>query len=207
MSSDTMPAHEEFKQLRPSKSEVEAAIRTLIAYIDPDPRREGLQDTPGRVLRAWDQFWASGWTQPTPHIKTFSDGASGYNEMLVVRGIPIYSHCEHHLAPFFGEAVIGYIPSQVKPEILGLSKFTRVANFFARRLQVQERLTTQIGNYLSGLLHPVGLGVVIRCRHMCMESRGVERQGEVTVTSWLDGAIKEEDSARAEFFSLARETR
>lgn len=190
---------------RPSREDALEALRTLIAYIDPNPSREGLRETPHRVLRAWEDYWAAGHTQTPPRISVFADGGEEYNEMLVVRGIPIYSHCEHHLAPFFGEAVIGYIPSDGK--ILGLSKFTRVATFFARRLQVQERLTVQIGQELHRLLRPQGLGVVIRCRHMCMESRGVERQGEFTVTSWLDGAMEEEPETRAEFLALAREAR
>lgn len=172
----------------------------MIAYIEGDFHREGVKATPERVLKAWEEYWGAGYG-PHPPITTFSDGGEGYNEMVIVKDIPVYSHCEHHLAPFFGSATIGYIPTS---RILGLSKLTRIVNHFARRLQVQERLTVQIGRDIKELLKPEGVGVVLHCRHLCMESRGVERQGEMTVTSWLYGALKEEDSARAEFLSLAR---
>ena len=135
-------------------------------------------------------------------MKVFEDGAQEYNELIVVRGIPVYSHCEHHLAPFFGKATIGYVPDG---KIVGLSKLTRLVNCFATRLQVQERLTIQIGNALMTHLEPKAVGVVIRCRHMCMESRGIRTEGEETVTSAMLGELQPNLALRTEFLALARE--
>lgn len=173
----------------------------LLQYIGEDPQRGGLRETPQRFLKAWKE-WGAGYEQdPTALLKTFEDGAERYDEMVLVRDIPIYSHCEHHLAPFFGKAHIAYIPDR---RIVGLSKLARLAECFARRLQVQERLTSQIAHALQDALHPVGVGVVLECRHLCMESRGVRAPGTSTTTSCLLGALKEEEAARAEFMRLVR---
>ena len=134
-------------------------------------------------------------------LKTFEDGAERYDEMVIDHDIPIYSHCEHHLAPFFGKAHIAYIPNG---RIVGLSKLARVAKAFAQRLQVQERLTSQIAHALHEALEPVGVGVVLECRHLCMESRGACVPGTMTTTSCLLGAMKDVPSARAEFLRLTR---
>ncbi len=187
-----------------TRDEALAAVKTLISFIDPDPEREGLARTPERVVCAWEKFWGVGvrTERSLANMTMFKEGYQKYDEMLVVRGIPVYSHCEHHLTPFFGSAAIGYIPRD--GVILGLSKFTRVVNAYARRLQTQEYLTCQIAQYLWGYLRPVGLGVVLQCRHLCMESRGVERSGEETITSALWGDFKTESETRSEFLSLAR---
>ena len=134
-------------------------------------------------------------------LKTFEDGAEGCDEMVVVKDIPFYTHCEHHMAPFFGTATIAYIPDG---RIVGLSKLSRVLDVFARRLQVQERLTTQVADALMEHLKPRGAGVVVRARHLCMESRGVCKQGHHTRTSALRGIFKEDSAVRAEFLSLDR---
>ena len=163
--------------------------------------RPGLVETPARFAKAW-QEWASGYAvKPEELLKSFEDGAEQVNEMVLVRDIPIYSHCEHHLAPFFGVAHIGYIPNG---RIVGLSKLVRLAKAFAQRLQVQERLTNQIADALMQGLSPLGVGVVIECRHLCMESRGVERAGATTVTSALRGAMKDAPEVRAELMALVR---
>ena len=155
-----------------------------------------------RVSRAW-KHWTSGYDQdPAELLKAFEDGAEDYNELIVVRGIPVYSHCEHHLAPFFGKATIGYLPNG---KIVGLSKLTRLVDCFAKRLQVQERLTIQIANALMTHLEPKAAGVVIRCRHMCMESRGIRTPGEETVTSAMLGELQPNLALRTEFLALARE--
>lgn len=173
----------------------------LLQFIGEDPKRGGLLETPRRVAKAWEA-WTAGYHQdPAAVLKTFEDGAEGADEMVVVKDIPFYSHCEHHLAPFFGTATIGYIPSG---KVVGLSKLSRVTNIFAKRLQVQERLTNQIADALVSHLAPAGVGVVLRARHMCMESRGVCQQGHSTVTSALRGAMREQAATRAEFLSLAR---
>lgn len=175
-------------------------VTRLLQYIGEDPKRGGLKETPSRVLKAWKE-WTSGYGQD-PHkiLKCFEDGSENYDEMVVVRDLPFYSHCEHHLAPFFGTATIAYIPTK---RIVGLSKLGRLLEMFSRRLQVQERLTTQIADTLQKELDPKGCGVIVRARHLCMESRGLNRQGHSTITSALRGVFLE-DKVRAEFMAMAR---
>ena len=175
-------------------------VTRLLQYVGEDPMREGLLETPARVAKAWKQ-WTSGYEVDIAKLlKVFKDGSNGYDEMVIVKDIPIYSHCEHHLAAIFGTATIAYIPDG---SIVGLSKLSRLADAFARRLQVQERLTTQIANALNEHLKPKGVGVVIKARHLCMESRGVCQQGHHTITSALHGVLKTDPAARAEFMALA----
>jgi GTP cyclohydrolase I len=180
---------------------VRQATAGLLHAIEGDSAsREGLEDTPQRVAKAW-KHWTSGYSVDIKKLlKTFKDGANGYSEMVIVKDIPIYSKCEHHLADIFGTATIAYIPDG---KVVGLSKLSRLADAFARRLQVQERLTTQIADALVEHLTPVGVGVVVRARHMCMESRGICQQGHHTITSALRGAILNEAATRAEFMRLA----
>ena len=174
----------------------------LLAHLGEDPSRQGLVETPKRVEKAW-RHWTSGYQQnPADILKVFDDGAERYSELIMVRNIPVYSHCEHHLAPFFGTATIGYIPDG---KIVGLSKLTRLVECFARRLQVQERLTSQIAEALMTHVQPLSVGVVIRCRHMCIESRGIQATGEETVTYALIGEIQSNLGLRGEFFALAGE--
>ncbi|WP_374361029.1 GTP cyclohydrolase I FolE [Pseudoduganella danionis] len=176
--------------------------RRLIASFGEDPNRPGLLETPARVSKAW-QHWTSGYAQdPVELLKAFEDGAEQYNELIVVRNIPVYSHCEHHLAPFFGKATVGYVPNG---KIVGLSKLTRLVDCFAKRLQVQERMTMQIANALMEVLEPKAVGVVVRCRHLCMESRGIRTPGEETVTSAMLGELQPNLAMRTEFLALARE--
>ncbi len=171
----------------------------LLQYIGEDPSRGGLHETPARAAKAWD-FWTSGYdTDPASVLKVFEDGAEGCDEIVLVKNIPVYSHCEHHLAAIFGVAHVGYIPDG---KIVGLSKINRVVDLFARRLQVQERLTNQIADTLQEHLGPLAVGVVLECRHLCMESRGVCQQGHSTITSALRGAFREDPTARSEFLSL-----
>lgn len=179
----------------------EATIRNLLGgIIGEDVNREGLQETPARVVKAW-KHWTSGYhVDIAGLLKVFEDGAEGYDEM-VVRKTRIYSHCEHHLAPIIGDCTIAYIPNG---RVVGLSKLDRLADAFARRLQVQERLTTQIADALMQHLEPKGVGVYVNARHMCIESRGVQQHSSDTVTSALRGVIKDDPAARAEFLALAR---
>jgi len=175
--------------------------RRFIISLGEDPDRLGLSETPARVEKAW-KHWTAGYTQnPADLLKTFEDGAEQYNELIVVRNIPVYSHCEHHLAPFFGKATIGYMPDG---KIVGLSKLTRLMECFAKRLQVQERLTIQVANALMESLQPKAVGVVIRCRHLCMESRAIRTPGEETVTSAMLGELQPNLAMRTEFLALAR---
>lgn len=185
--------------------DIPTAIRSLLWSIGEDPNREGLQETPDRVAAAW-QEWCAGYQLSDGDIagmlKTFEDGAEEMgDEMVVVRDMEFYSHCEHHMAPFFGTVTIAYVPDR---KIVGLSKFARVTEAFARRLQVQERLTNQIANVIHETLQPRGVGVLVNARHFCMCSRGIGSQGSSTTTSALRGVFKKKAKVRAEFLSLAR---
>ena len=186
------------------RTDVETAVCSLLWSIGEDPNREGLQETPGRVAAAW-QEWTAGYRiqDPGKLLKTFEDGAEQCgDELVVVNGIEFYSHCEHHMAPFFGTASVAYIPCG---KVVGLSKLARVVDAFARRLQVQERLTNQIADCVDKALDPLGVGVIMRAKHFCMCSRGVGKQGSTTTTSALRGALREKPEARAEFMALCRE--
>lgn len=180
-------------------------IKELLQLIEPGNEeilREGLQDTPNRVAKAFTH-WFGGYNADIAEILAtqFQDGGEGYDEMVIVKDIPFYSKCEHHMADIFGTVTIAYIPNG---RVVGLSKLSRCVDAYARRLQVQERLTKQIADALMEHLHPLGVGVVLRARHMCMESRGICQQGHHTITSALRGVLKEDASARAEFMALAR---
>lgn len=180
---------------------VQKAIGTLIVGLGFTELREGIARTPERVAHAWLE-WTRGYDADAAElIKTFEDGAEGYDQMVLLKSIPVYSHCEHHLAPIFGVAHVAYIPDK---KIIGLSKIPRIVDIFARRLQVQERMTAQIADALNDGLKPLGVGVVINARHFCMESRGVHRQGISTVTSALRGVMLTNGDARREFLSLAQ---
>lgn len=186
----------------PDRMRLEECFAQILEVVDPEPERGGLDETPTRAAKAWLE-WTSGYSVDIKSLlKVFEDGAQGCDEMVVVKDIPIHSHCEHHLAAIFGTATIGYLPNG---KIVGLSKLNRLADAFARRLQVQERMTNQIAEALMEHLAPLGCGVVIKARHMCMESRGVCQQGTVTFTSALRGVFREDPAVRAEFLALARE--
>ena len=176
-----------------------AMVRQLLRLIGEDPDREGLQETPLRFLKAMAEYTKGYRERPEDVLKVFEDGGEGVDEMVIVRDIPVYSLCEHHLAPFFGKAYVGYVPDK---KILGLSKISRLVEVYSRRLQVQERLTNQIADALAKHLQPLGVAVVIECRHLCMESRGVKHAGSSTVTSALRGSIKKNADTRKEFLSL-----
>lgn len=162
--------------------------------------RDGLKETPMRVAKAWEHFTSGYYQDAGDILKVFEDGAENYDEMVMVKNIPLYSRCEHHLEPIFGTATIAYIPNG---RIVGLSKLSRLADMHARRLQVQERLTNDIAEDLWTHLKPKGVGVVLQCRHFCMEARGLCQQGHHTVTSALRGVMKEQGETRAEFLRLA----
>lgn len=173
----------------------------LLQFIGEDARRGGLKETPERYLKSW-KYFTSGYKQTAESVmKVFDDGAEHYDQMVLIKSIPVYSQCEHHLVPFFGVAHIAYIPDG---KIVGLSKLSRVVDIFARRLQVQERLTSQIANALDTNLKPKGVAVVLECRHLCMEARGICQQGHTTVTSAMYGVFRHNADTRAEFMELIR---
>lgn len=174
----------------------ETLVESLLCKIGEDTERNGLIETPNRVAKAWLE-WTSGYGEDASEIlKVFDDGAESYDQMVTVKNIPFYSHCEHHLAPFFGTCTISYIPNG---RIVGLSKMSRIVKMFANRLQVQERMTSQIAGALFENLNPLGVGVSVTARHMCMESRGICQQGHETVTTALKGKLLNNENARREF--------
>lgn len=181
------------------KYATEDLLESFLWRLGDNPTRGGLKETPERVTKAWE-FFCSGYGQdPKDVLKTFEDGGEKYDELLFQANIPIFSNCEHHMQTFFGVAHIAYVPNG---RVVGLSKLSRLAEIFARRLQVQERLTQQIADALMDNLSPKGVGVVLQMRHMCMEARGIQKVGTVTMTSCLRGCVKEEPECRSEFMSL-----
>src|SRR5229473_5782380 len=179
---------------------MEELIRELLKEIGEDPSREGLERTPERVAKAW-RYFTSGYTQNVADILNGALFSEDYDEMVVVKDIDFYSICEHHLLPFFGKCHIAYMPSN---KIVGLSKLPRLVEMFARRLQVQERLTTQIAQTLNEVLQPRGVAVVIEALHLCMLMRGVEKQNSKAVTSAMLGQFRDRPETRAEFMELIR---
>jgi len=183
----------------PSREDVEAAFRSALAWIGEDPDRDGLRETPARVARAFQEYF-SGYGQDPEEIlqKTFEE-IDGYDEMVVLRGIPLQSHCEHHIAPIIGRAWVAYVPNE---RVVGISKLARVVDAYAKRLQIQERLTAQIANTIEHVLKPKGIGVVIKAVHHCMTDRGINKQGTDLVTSRMLGCFRENAMTRQEFLSM-----
>jgi GTP cyclohydrolase I len=184
----------------PPSDQFQQAIKRLLEELDPEPHREGLRETPRRVEKAF-RAYTSGYAQDPKKVIGDALYEAETDEMVVVKNIEIYSLCEHHLAPFFGKAHVGYIPSD---KIVGISKIARVVEIYARRLQVQERLTMQIAQALQEVLKPRGVGVVIEASHLCMMMRGVEKQNSSTVTSCLLGFFRKDERTRSEFLQLVR---
>ena len=183
---------------RPSREEAEAAIRTLIRWAGDDPAREGLAETPARVARAYEE-WFSGYGQdPADYLRRTFEEVGGYDEMVILRAIPFESHCEHHMAPIIGEVHVGYLPGC---RVVGISKLARLVDAYARRLQIQERLTAQIADTLQEVLEPRGVGVVIESTHECMTTRGVGKRGVTMVTSRMLGGFRRNPATRREFFA------
>ncbi|MDJ0655409.1 MAG: GTP cyclohydrolase I FolE [Xanthomonadales bacterium] len=188
-------------QPRPSREDAEAAVRTLLQWAGDDPDREGLLDTPARVARAY-QDWFRGYAEdPTEYLRRTFEEVEGYDEMIVLRNIDFESHCEHHLAPIIGQAHVAYIPTN---KVVGISKLARVVDTFARRLQVQEKMTAQIANCIEDVLKPLGVGVVIKASHECMTTRGVHKTGVSMVTSQMLGNFRKDARTRMEFLEIIR---
>ncbi len=184
---------------RPSREDAEHAVRTLIRWAGDDPRREGLLDTPGRVVRAYEEFF-SGYEQDPRAVlaRTFTE-VEGYDEMIVMNDIRFESHCEHHMVPIIGKAHVGYLPNR---RVVGISKLARLVDIYARRLQVQEKMTVQIADTLQEVLRPKGVAVVIEAAHQCMTTRGVHKPGVGLVTSRMVGAFRDDPSTRREFLAV-----
>jgi GTP cyclohydrolase I len=184
---------------RPSRKEVEAAVRTLIEWAGDDPSREGLRGTPDRVARAFEEFFSGYDTDPVELLHRTFDEINGYDEMVVLRDIRFESHCEHHLAPIIGKAHVAYLP---RSRVVGISKLARLVEVYAKRLQIQEKMTAQIANTLNEVLQPKGVAVVIEAAHQCMTTRGVHKPGVTMVTSSMIGAFREDQATRREFLAM-----
>ena len=183
----------------PDRAQAEDAVRTLLRWAGDDPSREGLVDTPARVARAFEEFFAGYREDPLAYLERTFEEVDGYDEMVVLRDIRLESYCEHHLAPILGKIHIGYLP---KSRVVGISKLARVADAYAKRLQIQEKLTAQIANCINDVLQPKGVAVVIEAEHQCMTTRGVHKPGVVMVTSRMLGAFRESSDTRREFLSF-----
>ncbi len=187
------------KPRRPSRKKAEEAIHTLLLWAGEDPGREGLVDTPARVAKAYED-WFSGYKQdPVRYLRRTFEEVEGYDEMVVLRDISFESHCEHHMAPIIGKVHIGYLP---KNKIVGISKLARVVEAFARRFQVQEKMTAQIATCIEDVLKPKGVGVVIEAVHQCMTTRGIHKSGVSMVTSQMLGGFRKDARTRAEFLRM-----
>jgi GTP cyclohydrolase I len=190
-------------QQRPTREEAEAAVRTLIAWTGDDPAREGLRDTPERVARAFEEFYSGYGHDPSEVLTATFREVAGYQDMVLVRDIPFYSHCEHHMVPFTGRAHVAYYPVD---GVVGLSKLARLVDLFARRLQTQESLTAQISRALEQYLGARGVAVMLEAEHMCMSLRGAQKPGASTMTSHFSGIFKEDAAEREKFLNLVRPT-
>ena len=184
---------------KPSRAEAESAVKTLLAWAGEDIKREGLKDTPKRVIKAYED-WFSGYNEDPKEVlkKTFSE-LDGYDEIIMLRDIRIESHCEHHIAPFIGSAHVAYLP---KKRVVGISKIARITKIFSKRMQVQEKLTAQIANCIQEVLKPRGVAVVVEAQHQCMTTRGINAPGISMVTSQLLGKFRTDASTRREFYSM-----
>ncbi len=186
---------------RPTQSEAEAAVRTLIRWAGDDPDREGLLETPARVARSYKELFSGYDTDPTEYLERTFEEVGGYDELVVLRDIRVVSFCEHHMLPFTGVVHVGYLPTN---RVVGISKLARVVNGFARRLQIQEKLTAEIAQAVQDVLQPKGVGVVIQSEHSCMTLRGVNTPGSLMTTSTLLGDVRDDPRTRQEFLELVR---
>ncbi|HEY1722183.1 MAG TPA: GTP cyclohydrolase I FolE [Magnetospirillaceae bacterium] len=184
---------------RPSRDEAELAVRTLIRWAGDDPNREGLKETPARVARAYEEFFAGYATDPEEILRRTFEETEGYDEMVLLRDIRLESYCEHHMVPIIGKVHVAYLPSN---RVVGISKLARVVEVYARRLQIQEKLTVQIANTIQKVLRPRGVAVVIDAAHECMTTRGVHKAGVSMVTSHMLGVFRSDATTRRELLSL-----
>jgi GTP cyclohydrolase I len=186
---------------RPTREEAEAAVRTLLRWAGDDPEREGLQDTPARVARAYEEFFSGYAIDPVGLLERTFEEVEGYDEIVLLRDIRVESHCEHHMAPIIGRAHVAYLPDR---RVVGISKLARVVEAYAKRLQIQEKMTAQIANTIEEVLKPRGTAVIIEAVHQCMTTRGVHKPGVTMVTSRMLGAFREDERTRRELLAMVR---
>ncbi len=189
------------QERRPSRAEAEEAVRTLIRWTGDDPTREGLAGTPERVARAYEEYFAGYHDDPVDILQRTFEEVDGYDEMVLLRDIRFESHCEHHMAPILGRAHIAYLPDH---RVVGISKLARLVQVYAKRLQIQEKMTAQIANTIQEVLQPLGVAVVIEASHQCMTTRGVHKPGAALATSRMLGAFRENPTTRREFLTMIR---
>ena len=189
----------EERNQKPSREEAEEAVRTLIAWAGDDPTREGLIETPKRVVKSYEEFYEGYDKNPKEILSKVFEEIEGYDEIVLVKDIPLQSHCEHHMVPIIGKAHVAYLPDQ---RVVGLSKLARVVDMFGKRLQTQETMTAQIADTINDVLQPKGVAVVIDAEHQCMSSRGVNKHGSSTITSRMIGVFRENQKSRMEFLNL-----
>ena len=187
---------------RPSREEAEAAVRVLIQWAGDNPEREGLRDTPARVVRSYEEFFAGYEQEPRELLSRTFEETEGYDEIILLRDIRVESYCEHHMVPIIGRAHVAYLPGS---RVVGISKLARVVDAYSKRLQIQEKLTVQIANTLNEVLQPKGVAVVIEAAHQCMSTRGVHKPGVGMVTSRMLGAFRENPDTRKELLALLAE--
>ncbi|MGZ5932734.1 MAG: GTP cyclohydrolase I FolE [Rhizomicrobium sp.] len=187
------------KPAKPTRQEAEAAIRTMLRWAGDDPNREGLLETPERVVKAFEEWFAGYGQDPEAYMRRTFEEVEGYDNMIVLKDIRLESHCEHHLAPIIGRAHVGYLPTN---RVVGISKLARVVEAYARRLQVQEKMNAQIANTIQRVLEPRGVAVVIEATHQCMTTRGVHKTGVTMVTSTMLGDFRTNEITRGEFLSV-----
>jgi len=185
--------------IRPTRAEAEAAVRVLIRWTGDNPDREGLEATPERVVRSYEEFYAGYQQDPVEILRTTFEETEGYDEMVVLKDITFESHCEHHMVPVIGKAYVAYLPNK---RVVGISKLVRVVEAYAKRLQIQEKMTAQIANAINDTLHPKGVAVVVQGEHQCMTTRGVHKPGVGMVTSTMLGAFRDDASTRREFLAI-----
>ncbi len=184
---------------RPTREEAEAAVRTLLQWAGDDPTREGLVDTPSRVVRSYEEFFAGYEVDPVGLLERTFEETDGYDEIVLLRDIRLESHCEHHMVPIIGRAHVAYLPHR---RVVGISKLARVVEAYAKRLQIQEKLTAQIANTIQQVLEPRGVAVVIEAAHQCMTTRGIHKPGVTMVTSRMLGAFRDDPSTRRELLGM-----
>ena len=187
---------------KPTRDEVENAVRTIIRWAGDDVSRDGLHETPARVTRAYEEYFKGYGEDPEEILQKTFEEIEGYDEMIVLRGIRFESHCEHHMAPIIGRAWVGYIPNG---RVVGISKLARVVDAFAKRLQIQEKMTAQIANTIEHVLQPQGVGVIIKAEHHCMTTRGVHKPGTDLVTSRMLGVFRDNPISRQELLSMVED--
>ncbi len=196
---NSTPDGERIASDKPTRAEAEAAVRTLLRWTGDDPAREGLVDTPARVVRAYEEFFQGYDSDPIDILQRTFEETDGYDEMVLLRDVSFESHCEHHMVPIVGKAHIAYLPNK---RVVGISKLARVLDIYAKRLQIQEKLTAQIANAVQDVLQPKGVAVLIEAQHQCMTTRGVHKAGVSMVTSRMLGAFRTNASTRREFMAM-----